>query len=73
METTLRKIGNSVGVILPKRLLDDLNLKVGDKLNIESKDNIIRINPADEDFESWAKSYREANMEYKDVLRELAK
>jgi antitoxin component of MazEF toxin-antitoxin module len=27
----IRKIGNSVGVILPKELLARLNLKVGDK------------------------------------------
>ena len=30
MNVTLRKIGNSEGVILPKEVLDRLNVKAGD-------------------------------------------
>ncbi len=38
----LTKIGNSVGVILPKALLDSLNLKLGNELYIETvQDKII--------------------------------
>ncbi len=33
MNTTIRKIGNSEGVILPKEILDRLNLKAGDQLH----------------------------------------
>jgi putative addiction module antidote len=33
-DTTIRKIGNSEGVILPKEILDRLNLKAGDSIVI---------------------------------------
>ncbi|TIS70420.1 MAG: AbrB/MazE/SpoVT family DNA-binding domain-containing protein, partial [Mesorhizobium sp.] len=32
MNITIRKIGNSEGLILPKELLDRLNLKAGDNV-----------------------------------------
>lgn len=73
METTLRKVGNSLGVIIPKKLIDDLHLKNGDKLNLSRDGNIIQLSISDNDFEEWAEAYRQANMEYKDVLKELAK
>ncbi|RUU90630.1 AbrB/MazE/SpoVT family DNA-binding domain-containing protein, partial [Mesorhizobium sp. M7A.T.Ca.TU.009.01.1.2] len=38
MNTTIRKIGNSEGVILPKDLLDRLNMKTGDQLQIVETD-----------------------------------
>ncbi len=33
METVLRKIGHSKGLILPAKLLKELNFQIGDKLN----------------------------------------
>ena len=35
MVATLKKWGNSHGIRLPKQLLNDLDIKVNDKLNIE--------------------------------------
>ena len=35
MVATLQKWGNSHGIRLPKQLLNDLDIKVNDKLNIE--------------------------------------
>ena len=35
MLATLQKWGNSHGIRVPKQLLNDLNIKVNDKLNIE--------------------------------------
>lgn len=34
MERKLRKIGNSVGLLLPKDVLEDMNLKEGDSVEI---------------------------------------
>ena len=40
MNVTVRKIGNSEGVILPKEVLERMNVKAGDELEvIENKDN----------------------------------
>ena len=42
----IRKIGNSVGVILPKELLARLNLKEGDKFYpVEQPDGSLRLSP----------------------------
>lgn len=73
METKIRKIGNSLGITLPKRVIDDLHLKVGDKLEIITDNSVLRLKQVDSDFEDWAEAYRELNTTYKDVLKELAK
>lgn len=73
METKIRKIGNSLGVTLPKQLLDELHLKSGDKLTIVKNGPNLELKPLDPEFEEWAKAYRQAKTEYKEVLKELAK
>ena len=73
MEGKIRKVGNSLGVILPKQLIDELHLKTGDKVSIERKGANLEIRPVDPEFEEWAEAYREVNKDYKDVLKELAK
>ena len=39
MQLTIRKIGNSFGVLLPKEVINDLNVKVGDVLNAVRSEN----------------------------------
>jgi putative addiction module antidote len=73
METKIRQMGNSLGITLPKQLIDELHLKSGDKLTIEKKGANLELKPTDPDFEEWAKAYRQANIDYKVVLKELAK
>jgi putative addiction module antidote len=50
METKIRKIGNSLGVTLPKQLIDELHLKSGDKLTIEKKGANLELKPMDPEF-----------------------
>ncbi len=73
METKVRKIGNSLGVTLPKQLIEKLHLKEGDSLSIETSEGTLQLKPKDPDFEEWAEAYRQANTDYKEVLKELAK
>jgi putative addiction module antidote len=73
MEAKVRKIGNSMGVILPKQLIEELHLKKGDKLSITLKGKSVELSPVDPEFEDWAEAYRHVNKDYKDVLKELAK
>lgn len=73
MEAKIRKVGNSLGIILPKQLIDELELKSGDKLNIEQKDTGMELKVVDKEFEEWAEAYRQANTDYREVLKELAK
>ncbi|MBO6792921.1 MAG: AbrB/MazE/SpoVT family DNA-binding domain-containing protein [Balneolaceae bacterium] len=73
METKIRKIGNSLGITLPKQVIDELHLKDGDKLEIITNNSVLQLKQVDSDFEDWAEAYRELNTTYKDVLKELAK
>lgn len=73
MEGKIRKVGNSLGVILPKQLIDELHLKTGDKITIERKGNNLELRPVDPEFEEWAEAYDQVNKDYKDVLKALAK
>lgn len=72
MEGKIRKVGNSLGVILPKQLIDELHLKTGDKISIERKGSNLELKPIDPEFEEWAEAYRQLSTDYKDVLKELA-
>ncbi|MEQ9090965.1 MAG: AbrB/MazE/SpoVT family DNA-binding domain-containing protein [Balneola sp.] len=73
METKVRKVGNSLGLTLPKNVVEELHLKDGDTLSIETKDGILNLKPVNVEFEEWAEAYRQANIDYKEVLNELAK
>lgn len=73
MEGKIRKVGNSLGVILPKQLIDELHLKAGDKVSIERIGSTLELRPVDPEFEEWAEAYNQLNTDYKDVLKALAK
>ncbi len=48
MRTTIRKIENANGIIIPPHLLQKLGLKTGDKVNVDVQDGqivIIKANP----------------------------
>lgn len=73
MNTTVRKIGNSEGIILPKEVLGRLNVKAGDTLTITIGDDGVRLVPAESDFARQMKIAREGMSKYRVALRELAK
>ncbi|TIT03140.1 MAG: AbrB/MazE/SpoVT family DNA-binding domain-containing protein [Mesorhizobium sp.] len=72
MNTTIRKIGNSEGVILPRELLDRLNLKAGDQLQIVETGDGLTLKPVDDSFERQMKAAREVMDKYKVALQKLA-
>lgn len=45
-ETTIRKIGNSQGITIPKEICDEMNLPVGSRVRITSGEGGIIITPA---------------------------
>lgn len=47
METLLRNIGNSKGVVLPAQLLKELGMQVGDKLAVAAADGKLVITLTD--------------------------
>jgi putative addiction module antidote len=70
----IRKIGNSVGLILPKDLLARLRLKEGDKLHIvEQTDRGLKLSPYDPKHAKAMEIARRAFRTYADTLKALAK
>lgn len=72
MNTVIRKIGNSEGVILPKELLSRFHLKAGDSIVIRETQNGFELTAADDAFESQIKAAREVMDRYKVALKKLA-
>lgn len=70
----IKKIGNSVGLILPKDLLARLKLKEGDQLHIvEQTERGFKLTPYDPKHAKAMKIAREVMEEYQDTFRALAK
>lgn len=70
----VRKIGNSIGLILPKEMVARLNLKEGDKLfPVEQPGGGFVLTPHDPDFEKAMEVARRGMKRYHNALAELAK
>lgn len=72
MNVTIRKIGNSEGVIIPKEVLDRLGLKTGDSLELQTENGGINLRPADEDLSRQLEAARYFMDKYKVALKKLA-
>lgn len=73
MNTVIRKIGNSEGVILPKEALDRYGLATGDKVDIVATDDGIRLVKSESDFAAQMRIAEEFMDKYHDALARLAK
>ena len=69
----LTQIGNSVGVILPKEVLAQLNLVKGDSLFVTKTPGGLALTPYDSSFELQMTAAREIMRKRRNVLHELAK
>ena len=77
LELKLRKVGNSVGVVLPKEALARLNVEEDDTVTLtDAPEGSLRVTPATEGREQFAKQMKAAETivrRYRNTLRELAK
>jgi putative addiction module antidote len=70
----VKKIGNSLGLILPKALLARLRLKEGDKLHvIEQTERGLKLSPYDPKHAKAMEFARRSFREYAETYRALAK
>jgi putative addiction module antidote len=74
MKIEIRKIGNSDGLILPRELMQRLDLKRGQQLHVtELAGGGFQALPYDPDFEKTMEIAEEIMDEYRDALTALAK
>jgi putative addiction module antidote len=69
----VRKVGNSLGVILTKDVVESLGVAEGDELFAIRTPDGIRLTPYDPDFATAIESTRDYMRRHRDALHELAK
>lgn len=75
MATTikLRRIGNSLGLILPKEVADKLHVGEGDTLHVITDADGAHLTPYDPNFDAAMKAFEQTRRRYRNALRVLAK
>jgi putative addiction module antidote len=69
----VRRVGNSLGVILTKDVVDSLGVAEGDELFAIRTPDGIRLSPYDPDFARAIESTRDYMRRHRDAMHELAK
>jgi putative addiction module antidote len=77
LELKLRKVGNSMGFVLPKEAMAKLNLQEGDSICLtDAPDGGLRMTAVSEGYEAFVEQMHAAEnviRRYRNTLRELAK
>ncbi|NJL28571.1 MAG: AbrB/MazE/SpoVT family DNA-binding domain-containing protein [Thermoanaerobaculia bacterium] len=72
-QATLRKMGGSLGITLPKETIEHLNVAEGQQLHVVETDQGVLLTSHDPAFEEAMEAYRKVAARYRNALRELAK
>ncbi len=66
------KIGNSVGIVLPKEALAKLNIEAGETLYLKETSNSFELSSSDRAFEEEMQIARQVMTQYHNAFKELA-
>lgn len=69
----VRRIGNSLGVVLPKDVLAKLRVGEGDLLSVSEVQDGVALRPFNDRLQEQIEAGRRAMKRYRNALRELAK
>lgn len=69
----IRKVGNSVGVVLPKEVTSALKVHEGDLVYLTESPNGYHISPYDDEFARQMELAEKVLHEDRDILKVLAK
>ncbi|NSY16850.1 AbrB/MazE/SpoVT family DNA-binding domain-containing protein [Neorhizobium sp. AL 9.2.2] len=72
MKTTIRKIGNSEGIIIPKEILERMGLRAGDNIDLSEEAGKLVLKPLDDDFNRQLEHAERFMDRYKVGLKKLA-
>jgi len=73
LELKIRKLGNSLGVVLPKEAAALLNVGEGDSLYVTEAPGGFRLTATDPEFAKQMEMAEKGMRRYRNSLRELAK
>jgi putative addiction module antidote len=69
----IRKIGNSLGVVLPKEVLERMNVTVGDMLDVVATPTGVNLSASNDEVDHLMQLAEKIMDENREVLRALAK
>jgi putative addiction module antidote len=74
IETKVRRIGNSLGIVLPKEALQAMKVKEGATLYLTgASESSLRVTPEKPGFKDMMDVAERGMQKYRNTLRELAK
>jgi putative addiction module antidote len=72
-KTKVRKIGNSLGIVLPKEALQAMKVEEGSTLYItEAPKGAVQVTPEQKDFAAMMQVAEKGLQRYRNALRKLA-
>jgi putative addiction module antidote len=69
----VRRVGNSLGVVLPKEVLAKLGVGEGDELSVSDMPSGVALSRHEAEMQEQIEAARRAMKRYRNALRELAK
>lgn len=72
-ESKSRKLGNSLGAIIPREVADRLNLEEGTTIYFTDAPDGVRLTAHDPAFAKKMRTANDLSRRYRNALRELAK
>ena len=73
LKTAVRRVGNSLGITLPRTIVDNYHLNEGDELHLVETDEGVVLTPFSPKFAEWAEAYERTNKRYRNTLKALSK
>jgi antitoxin MazE len=73
LKTAVRRVGNSLGITLPKTIVENYHLSEGDELHLVETDEGVVLTPFNPKFAEWANGYERTNRKFRNTLKALAK
>ncbi len=73
LELKLRKVGNSVGLVLPKEALAHIHAEEGDVVTLTESENGFNLTAKNPQFTKAMAVFEDLSRRYRNTLRELAK
>ena len=73
IDLKVRKVGNSLGVVLPKEAIAHLKVEEGDILTLSEAHDGMRLTASNPEFAKTMAAFESLSRRYRNTLRELAK
>ncbi|QQS13577.1 MAG: AbrB/MazE/SpoVT family DNA-binding domain-containing protein [Rhodospirillales bacterium] len=73
LKVKVTTVGSSIGIVLPREVLNHLKVGKGDTLSVVETSKGVELSAYDPEFEAIMESARKGMRKYRNALRELAK